>query len=122
MAIIACKECGGKVSDTAVTCPHCGAAVATPKPAAPVVVPVEKKGNTWWMWVFGVPVGLFVLVMVIGSLNPDSPEKARDRRVYEQCRSDLDAADRARSSTATILAGVCERFRAEYVQKYKSTP
>lgn len=24
MAIIQCKECGGNVSDSAVTCPHCG--------------------------------------------------------------------------------------------------
>lgn len=32
MALQACAECGGKVSDQAVACPHCGA------PVAPVVV------------------------------------------------------------------------------------
>jgi hypothetical protein len=29
MAIISCEECNGKVSDKAVTCPHCGVAVAS---------------------------------------------------------------------------------------------
>lgn len=40
MAIIACPECGDKVSDTAKTCPHCGysltpVATATPPPPPP---------------------------------------------------------------------------------------
>lgn len=40
MSIMACTECGGKVSTKAAACPHCGApVVATP----PVVVPVDQK-------------------------------------------------------------------------------
>lgn len=31
MALINCKECGGKLSTTAMTCPHCGAPTSTAK-------------------------------------------------------------------------------------------
>lgn len=127
MAIISCKECSGKVSDTAATCPHCGAPVVAPMPAAVAPVAVEKSGGGWWKWVLGVPVGLFILMMVIGSLSsggggsaPDA--KTMDRRVYQQCLSDLAAADRGRSSAATPMAGMCERFRSDYVKKYNATP
>ncbi|UUZ68103.1 hypothetical protein LP416_27950 [Polaromonas sp. P2-4] len=121
MAIIACKECGGKVSDMANTCPHCGVGVTVPMPAAPVAVPAEKQGSTWWKWVLGVPVGLFVLVMAIGSAN-SNPEKTQARRVYELCRSDLESADRARSSAGPTIAGVCENLRSDFVRKYNSNP
>lgn len=74
MAIIECKECGGKVSDSAAACPHCGAPVAV---AAVSAAPEEatKKGGRWkWVlaWIFGVPVGLFVLLMAIGMLSGNS--------------------------------------------------
>jgi RNA polymerase subunit RPABC4/transcription elongation factor Spt4 len=120
MAIISCKECSGKVSDTAATCPHCGAAVAVKPFLAPVAVAPKEK-STWWKWVLGVPVGLFILMMVIGSLN-SNPEKTQDRRVYEQCLSDLAGADRARSSAGSAMAGMCERFRSDYVKKWNSNP
>lgn len=119
MAIISCKECGGQVSDTAATCPHCGAAVA--KPVAQIVT-IEKKSGGVWKWILGIPVGLFILVMVIGSLNPDSPEKAKDRAVYGQCMRDLAGFDRARSSAGVPMAEMCERFRGDYIRKYGSTP
>lgn len=120
MALISCRECTGKVSDTAAACPHCGAAVAQPVFATALPVP-EKEKSTWWMWVLGVPVALFILVMVIGSMN-SNPEKTQARQVYEQCKSELDGADRARSSAASTIAGVCERFRSDYVKKYNTNP
>lgn len=115
MAIISCKECEGKVSDTAVTCPHCGAAVAEPVPVA------QKTSGGVWKWVLGVPVGLFVLLMFFGAMNSD-PVQDKDRRIYEQCLSDLAGLDRARSSASNTMADMCERFRNDYIRKYGRNP
>jgi hypothetical protein len=112
MAIITCKECTGKVSDTAAICPHCGAAVASP-----TVIP-EKGGL--WIWILGVPVGLLALLMVIG-LNAD-PEQTKARRTYELCMDDLAGADRARNGGAAFIAGMCEKMRSAYISKYHSNP
>lgn len=45
MALITCWECGGKVSDSAATCPHCGAPLkGKAGPAAPAAEkPVEYE-------------------------------------------------------------------------------
>ncbi len=73
------------------------------------------------MWLLGVPVGLFILVMVIGSMN-SNPEKTQARRVYELCKSDLASSDRARSSSSSVIAGACEGLRSDYIKKYNATP
>lgn len=119
MAIIACGECSGKVSDTAAVCPHCGAPVA--KKAAPApAVPAKKSGGVW-KWILGVPVGLFVLVMIVGSLNSD-PEKSKARHAYEVCMDSLSANDRSRAGNGAFIAGACESMRNEFIRKYGSTP
>lgn len=125
MALIACKECSGQVSDSASTCPHCGAPVALPAPAPKNLnaAPTEKKkSGSVWPWIVGVPIGLFVLVMVIGILNPAPPEQARARDIYKQCLRELEAQDRARAAGARYMAGMCEQLRSEYVKKWGSTP
>lgn len=126
VALIACKECSGRVSDTASTCPHCGAPVSVPalsEKTLTISSDVEtKKSGSVWAWVFGVPIGLFILMMAIGMLNPAPPEQARARDIYKQCLRELEAQDRARSSGATPLAGMCEQLRSEYVKKWGSTP
>lgn len=120
MAIIECKECGGKVSDSAAACPHCGAPVAVAAVSAAPAEPKKKRG--WWKWVLGVPVGLFALLMVIGSLQPANPEKDRARLVYSRCIEQLESSDRARLPTANGLATMCERFRQEFRAKYGVNP
>jgi hypothetical protein len=115
MALVSCVECGGKVSDAAATCPHCGVAVAMPLAAG------KKAGRSWWKWVLGVPVGLFALVMVVGLMN-SNPEKSRARDAYELCMKDLASADRARSGTGAVLAGMCEKMRQDFVAKYHVSP
>ena len=40
MALIKCAECGHDISDTAASCPSCGAPVSV---ARPVVPPVDAK-------------------------------------------------------------------------------
>lgn len=120
MAIIECRECHGKVSDTAAACPHCGAPAPSPQDTASEAT--EKPGGGWWKWVLGIPIGLFVLMMVIGSLQPADPEKDRARLVYSRCIEQLESSDRARLSTANGLATMCEKFRLDFRAKYGVNP
>lgn len=121
MAIIECKDCGGKVSDAAAACPHCGAP-GSGTPADQDPAEDKKPKRTWWKWILGVPVGLFILMMVIGSLQPANPEKDRARVVYSRCIEQLESSDRARLPTANGLATMCEKFRQDYRAKYGVNP
>lgn len=111
MALIACKECSGQVSETAATCPHCG---------APVAVADKHKNGSAWPWLIGLPIGLAILAML--ATAPMSPEQRSDKNLYKHCLSDLESLDRARSPVAAIKADLCERFRADYIKKWGSTP
>lgn len=106
MALITCKECSNEVSSTAAACPKCGARV---KPKSNVLP-----------WVLGVPVGLFVLMMAIGSAN-SNPEKTRARQAFELCMKDLD--DRLRDpGTTPLVRGACQKMREDFVRKYGVEP
>ena len=119
MALIQCAECKGQVSDSAAACPHCGAPVAGSAGAA--VPAAAKKGGGIWKWVLGVPVGLFVLVMIVGSLN-SNPEKDHARRAYDTCMDSLKADDRARAGNGNFIAGACESMRNDFIRKYGVNP
>lgn len=123
MAIIFCTECSGKISDTAATCPHCGAPGPTPAPAPAVdsQTATAKKSGGIWKWIFGVPVGLFVLMIIYGSLI-SNPERIHDRNVYETCMDSLKSDDRARSGNGAFIGGVCEKMRNDFIKKYGTTP
>lgn len=111
MAIITCPECNKEISDQAKACPHCGA-----------------KKPTDWFWLkllLGIPVGLFLLVMLIGSCTPkagtESDSKAQDRRVIklcweEQSRKSLDPG------AARYAAGMCENMERDFRGKYNQNP
>ena len=76
MALTTCWECKKEISDTAAVCPHCGAAgtagtmltplsAATPSPPTRAVK--KSGGGTWLPWVIGVPIGLIILMLVMGA-------------------------------------------------------
>jgi hypothetical protein len=46
MAITQCRECGGKVSTGAVTCPHCGAPAPTADPQPEASLPQTPRTAT----------------------------------------------------------------------------
>jgi len=89
MAIVKCAECGGALSDTAKTCPHCGApakkAIKKSQTAAKLIVVLV--GSVWLYGIFtgstsdkktrtfGEPEALFICQEAIKATAKD-PEKA----------------------------------------------
>jgi hypothetical protein len=109
MAIINCPECSKEISDKAKSCPHCGA---------------KKKAS--WLWlkiVLGVPAGLFLLMMLIGSCTPKEKRdtKARDRAAIQLCweeqsRKSLDPA------AARFSASACEMMERNFRGTHNAQP
>jgi hypothetical protein len=72
----------------------------------------------------GVPAGLFVLLVIVGSLLPNSEQsesKAKDRAAIklcwqEQSRKSLDPG------SARFLASACEMMERDFRGKYKLEP
>lgn len=115
MALINCSECNREVSSLAMHCPHCGAPISEPPPAEP-----KRRGGIW-KWLLGVPVGAFVLVMIIGSCAGDPGPKQQARSAIDLCwqdqkRKSLDPG------TARFVASTCERMEAEFRNKFGVSP
>lgn len=68
MALVGCRECHYEISTTAFACPKCGASV--PKPRKPAI----------WPWVIGIPVALFIGMLIYGSTIPEYRNTAREAR------------------------------------------
>lgn len=125
MALISCSECSKEISDRAASCPHCGAPVG----AAALVVnrgadESESKKSSVWKWLFGVPIGGFVLVMIIGSCAGNTPE-GKERQASrdaislcwsEQGRKSLDPG------SARFVASTCEKMESDYRAKWGRNP
>lgn len=76
MAILECKECKGKVSDTAAACPHCGAPVSSQESAHVAAQPVTptpkatgKKMSGWK--IAGIVFAAFIVVSCIAGMASD---------------------------------------------------
>lgn len=110
-----CSACGSAVNDSMKFCANCGAAVgaatteaAKPDVAAPAAV---KKKRSVWPWFVGVPVGLFILLMIIGSVAGNSPavqEHARQQRIKEECEKML--GDSAPGAERRMTRQICENM------------
>jgi hypothetical protein len=105
MAMTACWECKKDISDTAATCPHCGAE----RKAAAVNVIKEKKGNTL-LWIIGVPVALFLLFLAYGASIPEYKAAAMQRR------------DICEKLAAPYQRGECDRIYAADIAKGQASP
>lgn len=66
MGMVACKDCGKEISDSAKACPGCGAPTG--------------KGGFPWRWVLGIPAGLFTMFMIYGLSIPEEHHRAREIR------------------------------------------
>jgi len=65
MPLVKCKECGGKISNTAKSCPHCG-------------VELKKKG-IGCLAVFLLAVGIFGAILIIGVLSSGGSKSSTSR-------------------------------------------
>lgn len=120
MALLTCRECSGKVSDTAENCPHCGAPVSESlvraRPAAPAeLTPVEKKsGSSWWKWLLGIPIGLFVLFVIIGLAggwdNKKGGYSSRNEAVDAACEKMM--SDSALGNERRMTRQICDQMKA----------
>lgn len=128
MALISCRECGGKVSDAAPACPHCGfpqsANEKTTVPAyqAPGVAKTNSIRNGCLAAAL-VVVGLIIVLVVLSNLSG-----GRER----QAKSGADSAPRIlKSEQENLLRDVKDssiplatrEVRAGYlIEKYPTTP
>lgn len=120
MALISCAECGKEISDKAPQCPHCGAPCAVVQPP---VQAVEKKGGML-KWVIGIPIGIFLLILIIGSIvgnSPEAQERNRERDKISACW-DLQKKKSLDPSTARFAARLCERMEEEFRRKHGRNP
>lgn len=128
MALISCRECGGKVSDAAPACPHCGfpqsANEKTTVPAyqAPGVAKTNSIRNGCLAAAL-VVVGLIIVLVVLSNLSG-----GRER----QAKNGADSAPRIlKSEQENLLRDVKDssiplatrEVRAGYlIEKYPTTP
>jgi predicted amidophosphoribosyltransferase len=106
MAMTTCRECAKEISDTAKSCPHCGAKVPRTK---------------WWLWI---PLGLVVAFLAYGAILSNTPkgkEKAKARDAIALCwqeheRKSLDA------NTQRFVASTCEMMEQQFRDKYGVNP
>lgn len=80
MAIITCAECGGKVSDKADTCPHCGAPVSRAKETAAAgqtITTVQQTSKKLKMHtLISLSIGIIGFLMVIGTASAEQEPSA----------------------------------------------
>jgi hypothetical protein len=62
MALVKCRECGNEVSTEATACPHCG-----------VKSPAKEPGMGLFAKIGLTIIGLFIFLIVVGSLGGGSP-------------------------------------------------
>lgn len=74
-----------------------------------------------WKWIVGVPVGLFILMMIIGSLSPGSSESGSARRAIDNCWSEQQRKSLP-PDQARFIAGACEKMEGDYKKKYGHAP
>lgn len=124
MALIACPECGRQVSTQATACPGCGAPVAGAPPLAKPSASPPARSARIWLWIVGVPVGLFVLTMIAGSIRANSPEgrqRSMERRAIELCW-DEQKRKSLEPGTQRFVAGACERMEEEFRRQHGTSP
>lgn len=123
MALISCAECSKEISDKASSCPHCGAPQATGAVGTNDGNPSREKSSIW-KWVLGVPVGGFVLIMIVGSCagnTPDGREREASRGAISQCWAEQERKS-LNPSVARTVAAACEQMEENYRKKWGTAP
>lgn len=99
MAMVVCKECGGKVSDKAATCPHCGAAVAKP---------VLKRSYGCGTLIFGVIVIGFLWATIASSLRENSSTASAPAQIVAPSRAAVACNTDAARKVKDLVQGLAK--------------
>ena len=79
-----------------------------------------------WVWVAGMlvggPVAFFVIGAILAANDPEFAAKTADRRRFELCMKDLADPLKSAVTKEIVIAPVCERFRADFRNKYGTEP
>ncbi|MBV7418461.1 hypothetical protein KW830_08325 [Comamonas sp. CMM03] len=130
-----CPNCISECKLDASTCQMCGADFMTggwkPTPYKPTPRPSPdpketkaKSGGRIWKWILGVPVGGFVLMMVIGSCagnSPEGKERASSRDAISYCWKEQSKKSLS-DSTARFVASTCEKMESDFKAKWGRSP
>jgi hypothetical protein len=94
---------------------------SAPAPLPPPAAAASSGGmSKWWLLVI-IPVGIFLLLLVIGFLSGPPDEKSRSRSAISLCweeqkRKSLDPA------MQRFIAGACEKMESDFRTKYNANP
>lgn len=134
MALIECHECGGKISDTAAACPHCGAplrhasgdvdfnAIAAggreeqtgPTSAAPVAKRKSRAG--FWLGILGVFIVLGIIGRAVSTGSGSSSSSRSDTTFTAEygAREIVKEFLKAPSTASFVSTKILERTTAGY--------
>ena len=86
---------------------------------------VEKSGTSWWKWVVGIPVGLFVIFMVFGLIlqgnDSQSDAKQQGRSAIKLCWEEQNRKS-FEPSTQRFIASACEKMESDFRTRYNASP
>lgn len=104
MALLKCRECGGKVSSSAPACPHCGALPSKDRVSPRTPPPPKKKGK------FGCCAGIAVLaVLLFGAIFVAAAiSAARDAR--EAAKQEELQRERAEQEHQAFITGIDAQY------------
>jgi hypothetical protein len=108
MALVKCRECGGAISTSAKTCPHCGSPLAA-----------SSRASYLWL-IIGLPVGAIVLFLGFGAIS-GSPEKSQARSAIDLCWESADDA-LAPMSARHLARSTCQKMVSDFEQKHGYAP
>lgn len=124
MALVKCRECGKKISNTAPTCPNCGARGFGPQdgaaPAQVIVQQVPAKPQTSIVtWMVALFIGLPILVScyISSTRGPSSPPRTAPATptIEDHARTAIEVAKR--EVAAQMKDPASATFREFYVVK-----
>ena len=90
-----CEFCREDIAVNATVCPHCRKATMQGRSAS------RGKVLKWGAIIVGVPIGLFILLAVIGS---QMPEKSVSDRIIESCKQQY-SYDQQQQNLCSIALG-----------------
>jgi len=109
MAMVACNECRKEISNTAKSCPQCGAKA-----------PKTSQSSGWgWGLLFAV-IGLFLLCYIIGS-SPENKAKSQERDAISICWQQQESRS-LDPSTKRFAAKACEMMEQKFRDTYGRNP